>query len=46
MESCKNVVIENSSFDVGDDAICIKSGKDKDGRDRGVPCENIIVKTI
>jgi len=44
VESCKNVLIENSSFDVGDDAICIKSGKDKDGRDRGVPCENIIVR--
>ncbi|MEO8237359.1 MAG: glycoside hydrolase family 28 protein [Flavobacterium sp.] len=44
VESCKNVIVENSSFDVGDDAICIKSGKDKDGRDRGIPCENIIVK--
>lgn len=44
IESCKNVVVENSSFDVGDDAICIKSGKDKDGRERGVPCENIIVR--
>lgn len=44
VESCKNVIIENSSFDVGDDAICIKSGKDKDGRDRAVPCENIIVR--
>jgi len=44
VESCKNVIIENSSFDVGDDAICIKSGKDKDGRDRNVPCENIIVR--
>lgn len=44
VESCKNVLIENSSFDVGDDAICIKSGKDKDGRERGVPCENIIVR--
>ena len=44
VESCKNVIIENSSFDVGDDAICIKSGKDKDGRERGVACENIIVK--
>lgn len=44
VESCKNVLVENSSFDVGDDAICIKSGKDKDGRDRGIPCENIIIK--
>ncbi|POY38759.1 glycoside hydrolase [Flavobacterium alvei] len=44
VESCKNVLVENSTFDVGDDAICIKSGKDKDGRDRGVPCENVIVR--
>ena len=44
VESCKNVLVENSSFDVGDDAICVKSGKDKDGRDRGVPCENIIIR--
>ncbi len=44
VESCKNVLVENSSFDVGDDAICIKSGKDKDGRDRGIPCENLIIR--
>jgi len=44
VECCKNVLIENSSFDVGDDAICIKSGKDKDGRERGIPCENIVVR--
>lgn len=44
IESCKNVLVENSSFDVGDDAICIKSGKDKDGRDRNFPCENIIIR--
>jgi len=44
IESCKNVLVQNSSFDVGDDAICIKSGKDKDGRLRGIPCENIIIK--
>lgn len=43
IESCKNVVVTNSSFDVGDDAICIKSGKDEDGRRRGVPCENIVI---
>jgi polygalacturonase len=43
VESCKNVVIVNSTFDVGDDAICIKSGKDKEGRERGMPTENLLV---
>lgn len=44
IESCKNVLLYNSGFDVGDDAICIKSGKDKTGRDRGIPCENLVIK--
>ena len=44
LESCKNVLIYNNSFDVGDDGICFKSGKDKDGRDRGMPTENVVVK--
>lgn len=44
IESCKNSLIYNSSFDVGDDAICIKSGKDKDGRDRNMPTENLVVR--
>lgn len=44
IESCKNSVVYDSNFDVGDDAICIKSGKDKEGRDRGVPTENLIIK--
>lgn len=43
LESCKNTIIVNSSFDVGDDGICIKSGKDEDGRKRNFPCENVIV---
>lgn len=43
VESCKNVLIVNSTFDVGDDAICIKSGKDEEGRLRGIPTENVIV---
>lgn len=43
LESCKNALIVNSTFDVGDDGICIKSGKDADGRKRGIPCENVIV---
>lgn len=44
IESCKNSVIHDCSFDVGDDGICIKSGKDKEGRDRKQPNENLIVK--
>lgn len=42
-ESCKNVVMTDCSLDVGDDGICVKSGKDEAGRARGIPCENIIV---
>ncbi len=44
VESCKNVLIENSTFDVGDDGICIKSGRDEEGRKRNVPTENVIVR--
>ncbi|ERM82757.1 hypothetical protein P872_04365 [Rhodonellum psychrophilum GCM71 = DSM 17998] len=44
LESCKNVLIYNNTFDVGDDAICFKSGKDQDGRDRNMPTENVLVK--
>lgn len=43
LESCRNALIVNSRFDVGDDGICIKSGKDADGRKRNRPCENVIV---
>ncbi len=43
VESCKNTLIVNSTFDVGDDAICIKSGKDLQGRLRARPTENLIV---
>lgn len=43
IESCRDVILYNSSFDVGDDAICIKSGKDEFGRKRGIPTENLIV---
>jgi len=44
VESCKNVLIENSTFDVGDDGICIKSGRDEAGRKRGMPTENLLVR--
>ena len=43
IDSCENVLLVDSDFDVGDDAICIKSGKDEDGRLRARPCRNLIV---
>ncbi len=43
LESCRNVVVKDCSLDVGDDAICIKSGRDKEGRDRNKPTENVII---
>jgi polygalacturonase len=43
LESCRNALIVNSRFDAGDDGICIKSGKDADGRKRGIPCANVVV---
>jgi len=43
-ESSKNVLIENTVFDTGDDCIAIKSGRNNDGRKWNIPSENIIVK--
>jgi len=44
IESCKNFIVENSTFDVGDDGICIKSGRDAEGRKRAMPTENGIIR--
>jgi hypothetical protein len=44
IESCKNVLLENSVFDVGDDGICIKSGRDAEGRKRNAPTQDVIVR--
>lgn len=43
LESCNRAVVTNSTFDVGDDAICIKSGKDKEGRLWKKPCQYVII---
>lgn len=43
VDSCENVLIIDSTFDAGDDGICIKSGKDADGRRRAKPCKNLII---
>lgn len=43
LDSCKNVLVQDCAFDVGDDAICLKSGKDEEGRLRNRPCEDIYI---
>ncbi|MBR5924276.1 MAG: glycoside hydrolase family 28 protein [Bacteroidales bacterium] len=43
IDACEGVVVTGSSFDVGDDAICIKSGKDADGRRHARKCRNLII---
>ena len=43
IESCTNTILTGSTFDCGDDGICIKSGKDEDGRARGIPTSRLIV---
>ncbi|CCH01729.1 glycoside hydrolase family 28 [Fibrella aestuarina BUZ 2] len=44
LESCRNGLLENCTFDTGDDGITIKSGRDEEGRKRGVPTENFIIR--
>lgn len=44
VESCKNVLIEGTVFDVGDDGLCMKSGRDAEGRKRGKPTENVTIR--
>lgn len=43
-ESSRNILIQDSYFDTGDDCIAIKSGRNADGRRLNVPSENIIVR--
>jgi DNA sulfur modification protein DndE len=42
LESSRNALLEGCVFDTGDDGITLKSGRDAEGRKRGVPTENII----
>lgn len=41
LESCKNCEIVGTVFEVGDDGICIKSGKNAEARQMEGPCENV-----
>jgi polygalacturonase len=43
-ECSRDVLIENCTFDTGDDCIAIKSGRNNDGRRVGLPSENLIIR--
>lgn len=43
-EYTRNVLIENNTFNVGDDAIAIKAGRDQDGWRVEQPTENIVIR--
>ena len=44
VDSSKNVLIENNSFDTGDDAIVLKSGRNQDGLRVHRPTETVIIR--
>ena len=41
LEACQYVEIRHCSFDAGDDGICVKSGKNKPGRETERPTANV-----
>jgi polygalacturonase len=43
-ESCDGVLIDGVSFDVGDDCVAIKAGRNTDGRRVNVPCQNVVIQ--
>jgi len=43
VDSCRHVRISDSYFDTGDDAICLKSGKDADGLRVNRPTEDVAI---
>lgn len=43
-DSSRRVLIENCDFDVGDDGVSVKSGRDQDGWRVGLPSENIVIR--
>ena len=43
-ESCDGVLIDGVSFDVGDDCVAIKAGRNADGRRVDIPCQNVVIQ--
>ena len=44
IESSQLVLAENNWFQTGDDSVVVKSGRDLDGRNIGIPSKDIVVR--
>lgn len=44
VDSSRDVLVEHCWFRTGDDAVVVKSGRDLDGREIGIPSENVVVR--
>jgi hypothetical protein len=44
IDSSSYVLIEGCTFRTGDDAVAIKSGRDREGRELAQPSENIVIR--
>lgn len=45
IDSCRRVLVENCVVESSaDDSFCVKSGRDRDGREAGVPTEDVLVR--
>ena len=44
LEMTRNVLVEDCTFDQGDDAVVIKSGRNHDAWRLNAPCENVVVR--
>jgi DNA sulfur modification protein DndE len=43
IDSCRNVSVMDSDISAGDDVVCLKSGKNAEGRKAARPTENVVV---
>lgn len=43
-DSCRNVTVIGCVIGSQDDCIAIKSGKDREGREKGIACEDILIR--
>ncbi|MGN0778291.1 MAG: glycoside hydrolase family 28 protein, partial [Aristaeellaceae bacterium] len=46
LEGCRRGLVEDVWVDTGDDAVCLKAGRDEDGRLQNRPCEDIVIRRI